>query len=267
MTQSAACASHVCFSRSRFTGKERDAESGNDYFEARYYASSMGRFMSPDWRSAPAAVPYADLSNPQSLNLYSYGSNNPMSHKDEDGHCDVDGEHHGGVWCFFHAIGLAETQHEQANDLRNFYNGITYTPAGGSPVDVGKLSDADLIQFNKDHRDELGAAHWAVAGAVMTSWGWSGTKAYRDAVGQLNQVNTPQGTADHPDLNGKVPTREEATRMIEEAGGKVTRGGSGQEIEPGEAGGHGADSVSHHDYPHINYETSSGAKGTVRVKE
>ena len=32
-----------------FTGKERDTESGNDYFGARYYASSMGRFISPDW--------------------------------------------------------------------------------------------------------------------------------------------------------------------------------------------------------------------------
>jgi len=30
------------------TGKERDAESGNDYFGARYMASSMGRFLSPD---------------------------------------------------------------------------------------------------------------------------------------------------------------------------------------------------------------------------
>jgi len=30
------------------TGKERDTKSGNDYFGARYYASSMGRFMSPD---------------------------------------------------------------------------------------------------------------------------------------------------------------------------------------------------------------------------
>ena len=28
-----------------FTGKERDSESGNDYFEARYYSSAMGRFM------------------------------------------------------------------------------------------------------------------------------------------------------------------------------------------------------------------------------
>jgi RHS repeat-associated protein len=32
-----------------FSGKERDAESGLDYFGARYYASGMGRWMSPDW--------------------------------------------------------------------------------------------------------------------------------------------------------------------------------------------------------------------------
>ena len=32
----------------RCTGKERDSESGNDYFGARYYESTMGRFLSPD---------------------------------------------------------------------------------------------------------------------------------------------------------------------------------------------------------------------------
>lgn len=46
--------------------------------------------------------------------------------------------------------------------------------------------------------------------------------------------------------------------MIEEAGGKVVRG---------DEQAHGADSVSHHKYPHINYETASGAKGTIRVTD
>jgi RHS repeat-associated protein len=71
MTNSAICASAVCLSPSRSTGKERDTESGNDYFGARYYASSMGRFMSPD----PSALDYADPTNPQSLNLYAYAAN------------------------------------------------------------------------------------------------------------------------------------------------------------------------------------------------
>jgi RHS repeat-associated protein len=70
-----------------FTGKERDAESGNDYFGARYYASTMGRFLSPDWAAKITPVPYAKLDNPQSLNLYSYVGNNPLSRVDKDGHC------------------------------------------------------------------------------------------------------------------------------------------------------------------------------------
>jgi RHS repeat-associated protein len=89
MTNSTVCLTTVCFSRSHFTGKERDAESGNDYFGARYYASTMGRFMSPDYDESdddPEPVPYADLGNPQTLNLYAYGRNNPLGGVDVDGH-------------------------------------------------------------------------------------------------------------------------------------------------------------------------------------
>jgi len=73
-----------------FTGKERDTESGNDYFEARYYSSAMGRFMSPDWSAKEEPVPYAQLDDPQSLNLYSYVRNNPLTRVDADGHCVED---------------------------------------------------------------------------------------------------------------------------------------------------------------------------------
>jgi RHS repeat-associated protein len=69
-----------------FTGKEHDAESGLDYFGARYYGSSMGRFLSPDWSDIPDSIPYADMDNPQSFNLYSYVRNNPLSATDPDGH-------------------------------------------------------------------------------------------------------------------------------------------------------------------------------------
>ena len=69
-----------------FTGKERDAESGLDYFGARYLSSNMGRFMSPDWAVKAEPVPYAKLDNPQSLNLYGYVENNPLSRFDADGH-------------------------------------------------------------------------------------------------------------------------------------------------------------------------------------
>ena len=71
----------------KFTGKERDSESGLDNFGARYNASTIGRFMTPDWAAKPTTVPYAKFGDPQSLNLYSYARNNPTSLYDPDGHC------------------------------------------------------------------------------------------------------------------------------------------------------------------------------------
>jgi RHS repeat-associated protein len=73
-----------------FTGKERDVESGNDYFGARYYASTMGRWLSPDWSAKVEPVPYAKIDDPQSFNLYGYVGNSPMGSIDIDGHQQQD---------------------------------------------------------------------------------------------------------------------------------------------------------------------------------
>ncbi len=69
-----------------FTGKDHDTESGLDYFYARYYSETLGRFMTPDWAAAPAAVPYAAYGDPQSLNLYAYVQDNPLIGIDATGH-------------------------------------------------------------------------------------------------------------------------------------------------------------------------------------
>ena len=79
-----------------FTGQMRDAETQLVEFPARYYSPTQGRWYSPDWASAQVAVPYADLHNPQSLNLYDYVGSDPTNHADADGHlqncpgCDRD---------------------------------------------------------------------------------------------------------------------------------------------------------------------------------
>jgi RHS repeat-associated protein len=66
----------------KFTGKERDGESGLDNFGARYNSSWMGRFMTPD-------EPFMDQhpGDPQSWNLYSYVRNNPTNMIDPTGLC------------------------------------------------------------------------------------------------------------------------------------------------------------------------------------
>lgn len=96
----------------KFTGKERDSESGLDNFGARYMGSSLGRFMSPDWSANPSPVPFAELADPQSLNLYSYTRNNPMNRTDPSGHCTIDGERHNWLWCAAHSLGITETKNE-----------------------------------------------------------------------------------------------------------------------------------------------------------
>jgi RHS repeat-associated protein len=70
----------------KFEGKERDTETGNDDFGARYYTFRLGRWLSADWSSVPAPVPYANLTNPQTLNLYAMVSDDPESFADLDGH-------------------------------------------------------------------------------------------------------------------------------------------------------------------------------------
>jgi RHS repeat-associated protein len=70
----------------KFTGKERDSETGLDYFGARYYGNSLGRFITPDWAAKATDVPYADFADPQSLNLYTYVRNIPTTKADADGH-------------------------------------------------------------------------------------------------------------------------------------------------------------------------------------
>lgn len=73
----------------KFTGKERDEETGLDDFGARYYDSSLGRFMTPDWAAKPVTVPYASFGDPQTLNLYSYVENGPLNRVDADGHANA----------------------------------------------------------------------------------------------------------------------------------------------------------------------------------
>lgn len=67
--------------RQKFTGKERDSETGLDYFGARYFSGAQGRFTSAD----PKQFSSRTIANPQKWNLYSYVLNNPLALIDPDG--------------------------------------------------------------------------------------------------------------------------------------------------------------------------------------
>jgi RHS repeat-associated protein len=65
----------------KFTGKQRDAETGLDWFDTRYFSAAQGRYTSPDGMIAKKEW----LSDPQRWNHYAYVRNNPMRYIDPNG--------------------------------------------------------------------------------------------------------------------------------------------------------------------------------------
>ncbi len=77
--------------RQKFTGKERDFETGLDYFLSRHYASRYGRFISTDPLNIVGLQKsekdrFADfIASPRNWNAYAYTNNNPLNSLDPDG--------------------------------------------------------------------------------------------------------------------------------------------------------------------------------------
>jgi RHS repeat-associated protein len=139
--------------RQQFTGKERDSETGLDYFDARYYGSVYGRFTSPDEftggpdelydfadNAGDNPLLYAEKGEPQSLNKYQYCYNNPLVHTDIDGHKPWD-------WV---KVGL---------DIASFVPG----PVGT----VASLAQAGIAIAEGDYKGALIAAAGAIPGEKL----------------------------------------------------------------------------------------------------
>src|ERR1022692_500765 len=78
---------NTCPQNYKFTGKERDPDTGSDYFGARWYKGTMARFYSPD----PVGIMKQKLIDPQQWNMYTYVRNNPLRFIDPFGMYTCDG--------------------------------------------------------------------------------------------------------------------------------------------------------------------------------
>ena len=138
-----------------FTGKQRDTESTNDYFGARFYASNIaGRFLTPDNQDPSDALPFvgidatpfADSSNPQSLNLYSYVYNNPVSRTDSDGHdvnvCTTDSS--GNQYCTL----MSNEQYKAASQGNGSISVPTLDQVGSNGNGSGQFNPTAITDSN-----------------------------------------------------------------------------------------------------------------------
>jgi RHS repeat-associated protein len=173
LTTSSTTGFNACAFVHHFTAKERDTESGNDYFETRYYASSMGRFLSPDPynivfemlkgrdRSEQMQILTQYLSNPQSLNKYAYVINNPLTMTDPDGLREANDQDRKAFdqlnTAYVNAAGDAGLQNALAGAALALQNAIAAVPDGAN----------DPAQ--------IGAVEWAIGQIGNTAWGKGGS--------------------------------------------------------------------------------------------
>ena len=161
--------------RSRSTGKERDLETGLDYFGARYMSSAQGRFTSPD-------APFADQKpeDPQSWNLYGYVRNNPLRYTDPTGRCLYP-----GADCFQYLIGGAKGVANFASEAATLLNRGINALSGSNIPDAPRLEGT-----NYDQRAGMEAAGFAMlltplaeAGAARISSAISGSAKVAEIAG------------------------------------------------------------------------------------
>jgi RHS repeat-associated protein len=256
-----------------FPGKERDAETGLDFFEARYYSSPQGRFMSPD-------EPLFDQSpeDPQSWNLYGYVRNNPLRFADPNGRecVKLDGGGYGdngtGSTCKEANLDSSQTvtvTAKKGNVVEAFAWNTFFAVSNAANDYFRFLTDAIGIEpsYMKNIPTNSESTGKIPNGAVfvgsflvgpesegatlLTRWGYKGAAKWRNALKVLRRAGT------HENIGDIVPTLKEGVEMIKKAGGTIER------IDKV---GHAAGGVSDHTYPHINYTTSAGEKATLRIE-
>jgi RHS repeat-associated protein len=161
--------------RYKFTGKERDAESGNDYFGARYFTSSMGRFLSSDplpWISWQRGKKNdqgkfaAYIANPQNFNLYAYVLNNPLNKTDPTGMYQCAGT---AAQCAAVKVGLADIKAAAAN-LKVGTSGRAALDKVLSFYGAENTNNGVNINFNNTNVNALGSTSTA-NGVTTISFG------------------------------------------------------------------------------------------------
>ena len=179
--------------RQQFTGKERDNETKLDFFEARYFSSTQGRFTRPD-----PVLSSAQVTNPQSWNRYTYTLNNPLRFIDPS-----------GMWNWSQGLGGDLTDDQLRARQREIQDDDSLTPEE-KEAEINNI-DA-ILTARQQFRDALDLAKRIVGFSDLPPSEQSAAMAFLNMYGTENDGNgviiavsfAPTGAAFTREENGKV---------------------------------------------------------------
>jgi RHS repeat-associated protein len=212
-----------------------------DYFLARYYSGVQGRFTSPDEfkggpddaltgaeLAPPGPLPYADITNPQTLNKYAYVINNPLRYTDPDGH----------TWAEFFG-GVADTTYRpivQAvshpiDTVGNMASSLAH------PIDTVSAISNSVVATSRgalagDSRS-LGEVTGTVVSALVTAGAAKGVSALAKAMPvQVTHFTSLEGQA-AISASGNLRAGSFVTKAGQVAGKTATQVENVLDIQPG----------------------------------
>ena len=99
--------------------------------------------MTPDWSERPVTVPYAVLSDPQTLNLYSYVRNSPVARFDADGHFVTSAGSATAPAC---SDGTDSCRTTTTSDSKDLGNGLVLTQTTTTTTTFNKDGSIDITK-------------------------------------------------------------------------------------------------------------------------
>ncbi len=158
--------------------------------------------MSPDWSAKEDPIPYATMDDPQSLNLYGYVRNSPMSHVDADGHCP---------WCIPALAGVGVLG--ESAEVGGAAGALAGPPGIVVGVAVGALIGGGILAYEHFHEDAQTPAATAAPAPAETPAPASQAPTGAYDVGPAGDLKGNSQVGDGLDVH-HVPQSQPAGRII-----------------------------------------------------
>ncbi len=172
----------------RYSGKERDDETGLYYYGARYYAPWLGRWVSCD-----------PLGLQSGINLYQFASSNPIVRVDQEGMSDTN------------TVSTPKVSHNTEGQTNAEKNSSTNEVV--KSIKASKMSEiAGTLQFLAETSEANLISMLGGSNPLYGSWLYEGAKSFNDMLGIPNPIEFIKGGAER--LQYEASSEDETAALV-----------------------------------------------------